>query len=152
MTIQQIMQKLTGMNLLTPGQTFSDISSISPSSIEESLEGTYGGLLEESMFQGISPFMTQRAYGKTYSPLMQSQSGTLIGDLSAQLGGQQGKQAAGGFAGSGQLGRFTQQAKDVYGKGMTDVVGQRTTGVQQGLQSIYDLITSWETAAQELGD
>jgi len=150
MTIQDIMAKLSGMGLAT--DTFSDISNISQDDIWAALSGTYGDMLQPSMFQQLSPFMAQRAYGKTYSPLMQSQGSTLLGDLSAQLGGQKGKQAAGGFAGSGQLGQFTKQAKDVYGRGMTDVLGQRAAGTQQGLQSIYDVIQSWETAAQELSN
>ena len=63
------------------------------------------------------------------------------------MGGKQGRQAFGGFAGSGQQGMFTQQAKDVYGKGMADVLGDVSQQRTQGMQSIQDIINQWRETA-----
>ena len=78
---------------------------------------------------------------------------SLLGGLQSAMGGQKGQQAYGGFAGSGQATQFGQQAKDVYGKGMSDVLAQ--TGQQQmkGLTGIQDVINQWkETAMRIRGD
>ena len=66
------------------------------------------------------------------------------------MGSKKSKLAAGGFAGSGQQQRYTQLAKDVYGKGMSDVLA--TTGQQRlsGLQNVQDIINQWRDTALEL--
>ncbi len=64
-----------------------------------------------------------------------------------QTQGQAGKQAFGGFDASGQQQQFAGEAKDVYGKGMTDIL--TATGQQraQSLKGIQDMINQWQSQA-----
>ena len=64
--------------------------------------------------------------------------------------GQRGMQAAGGFAGSGQQQQFASGIKDVYGKGMTDVLTQTGQQRAQSLSQIQDLINSWQSQALQI--
>ena len=133
-----------------PQTTYSGLTSVSPQEIASGLAGTYGidpSLLPSSLFTGVTPQLMQGTLGKTYSPLMQAKQQPLLQDLISNVGGQKGKQAFGGFAGSGQATDYLTQAKDVYGKGMTDVLTDVGTAVSSSEQNIIDLINSWKDTA-----
>ena len=130
---------------------YGDIANITPADIASNLQTYYGlesEMLPAHLFQGISQDILSQGLGKTYSPQIEAGGATLLSNLQQTLGGKQAIQAGGGFAGSGQQQRYLEGAKDVYGKGMTDVLAQ--TGQQRtaGLQSVQDVLNQWrETAA-----
>ena len=155
--LDDIMGQLTGMGFGTGGQlSYGDISTLTPGQIAGQLQSYYGlegQDLPAHMFQGISEDLLKQGLSSTYSPQIEAGGSSLLGKLQSAMGGQQGQKAYGGFAGSGQATQFGQQAKDVYGKGMSDVLAQ--TGQQQmkGLTGIQDVINQWkETAMRIRGD
>ena len=136
-----------------PGQSFGQISSYDPGTIASSLAGTYGidpSLLPEGLFTGITPGMMQQTYGKTYSPIIQAKQPSLIDSLSQSIGGQKGRQAHGGFGASGGWNKYQQGVKDVYGKGMTDIITGIGASRSQGFQNIFDLMSGWQQTAQNI--
>ncbi len=153
--LQDILGQLSGMGFGEDIQ-YSDISQLLPENISGTLRSFYGLEQEDlpaHMFQGISEDLLQQGLARTYSPQVQSRGASLSGDLASMLGGQKGQQAFGGFAGSGQAQKFGAQARDVYGKGMSEVLAQ--TGQQQmkGLTGIQDMINQWrDTAMRIKGD
>mgnify|MGYP003145676344 CR=1 FL=1 len=146
--LQDILQQLQGMGF--GEQSYMGIADIQPGQISQQLQG-YFGLQEEDipahMFQGISSDLLRSGLGSTYSPQIQAKGSSLLGGLQETMGGKQATAAAGGFAGSGQQQQFSQSAKDVYGKGMTDVLAQ--TGQQRlgGLQNVQNIINQWRDTA-----
>ena len=152
--LQDILGQLQGMGF--SDFSYGDISGFSPESIAEKLRAQYGlgsQSLPGNLFQGISSDLLQQGLAGTYSPQIEARGASLSGNLASTLGGQKGQQAFGGFAGSGQQQRFGQQARDVYGKGMSEVLAQ--TGQQQmkGLTGVQDMISKWqETAMKIKGD
>ena len=56
----------------------------------------------------------------------------------------------GGFAGSGQQQKYTAGARDVYGKGMSDVLAQTQQQQAEGLQSVQDVINQWRDTAASI--
>tara|TARA_Y100001963_G_C6600682_1_gene362356 strand:+ start:234 stop:707 length:474 start_codon:yes stop_codon:yes gene_type:complete len=153
--IDDIMEQLSGMGF-GEGIQYSDISQLSPEDISGTLRSFYGLEPEDvpaHMFQGISEDLLQQGLASTYSPQVQARGSSLAGQLASTIGGQKGQQAFGGFAGSGQAQKFGAQARDVYGKGMSEVLAQ--TGQQQmkGLTGIQDMINQWrDTAMRIKGD
>ena len=146
--LQDILSQLEGFGFW--GMDFLDIADLDPSGISQKLRtkfGLGGADLPSHLFQPISQDILASGLAKTYSPQVEAHGQSLLGDLQSTLGGEQGKKAMGGFAGSGQQRRFTTAAKDVYGKGMSDVLSQ--TGEQRirGLQSVQDIISSWRDTA-----
>ena len=150
--LQDILQQVQQMGVGSP-QSYMGIGGISPGDISTGLQGYFGLTGQDipaHMFQGISSDLLRSGIGSTYSPQIQAQGSSLLGNLQQTLGSQKGMQAAGGFAGSGQQQQFTQSAKDVYGKGMTDVLAQ--TGQQRlsGLQNVQDIINQWRETALKI--
>lgn len=149
--LQDILSQLTDMNILEQGQGWGDIADVSPASIAGALQNYYGITSENlppHLFQGISSDILQQGLQKTYSPQIEATGQTLLTNLQSTMGGQKGKQAIGGFAGSGQASRFQQGARDVYGKEMAGALSQVGQQRIQGLQSVQDIINQWrETAA-----
>ena len=146
--LEDILSQLQGMGLDVG--SYGGISGIDPNQISKALSQSYD--IEEkdlpsSMFQQIGSSTLAGGLAKTYTPMMQATGSDLTSKLTAQMGGKQGRQAFGGFAGSGQQGMFTQSAKDVYGKGMSDVLGQVSQQRTQGLSSIQDIINQWRETA-----
>ena len=105
-------------------------------------------MLTQQMFQGINPELIKSASMGAYSPLFQQKQSSLIPQLMAQLGGQQARKAYGGFAGSGGAQIQQQQAKDVYGQGMGNVLSQAMGAKTQSLGTIQDIINQWQQTAQ----
>ena len=135
------------------GGDYMGISGIDPSNISSTLQNYFGLGSQDMpahMFQGISSDILKSGLSSTYAPQVRAGGQSLLGNLQQTAGGQKGMQAAGGFAGSGQQQRFTQGAKDVYGKGMSDILAQ--TGQQQlgGLQNVQDIINQWRDTALQL--
>ena len=149
--LQDILSQLTDMNILEQGQGWGDIADVSPASIAGALQNYYGITSENlppHLFQGISSDILQQGLQKKYSPQIEATGQTLLTNLQSTMGGQKGKQAIGGFAGSGQASRFQQGARDVYGKEMAGALSQVGQQRIQGLQSVQDIINQWrETAA-----
>ena len=150
--MDDILTQLEDMGI-NVGGGFSGIPSIDPTQVSGALGSQYGldpSQLPSSLFQRISPDLVKGTSASTYTPQIESTGSTLLSNMELLLGGTQGRQAAGGFAGSGQQSEFVQGAKDVYGKGMTDVLTQ--TGQQRGqsLQAIQDLVNQWQSQALQV--
>ena len=150
MSYQDIVNQLQGLGIAGEGTAFSSIGGITPQQIVQGLSSTYNVAgLEEGMFPGLSQQLIKGTKASTYSPFVQSQSQNLLSDLSMSLGGQKAKQAAGGFAGGSGMQSYMRGAKDVYGKGMSDVlsnVGQQRSSAFGELQN---MINQYKKTAQE---
>ena len=150
MNFQQILEQLQGMGITGQYTGWGDLSDISSEQIASGVGQTYDVEgLEGSMFPGLTNQLLQATKGSTYSPFIQAQSGSLLSDLSTQMGGQKATQAAGGFAGSGGQKSYMQGAKDVYGKGMADVVSQTGQQRSQAFGELQNMINQWKKTAQE---
>ena len=146
MSIQQLLEQLQGMGVGGFGATSGQIGgALSQQYFQEGLES---GPLTEEMFQTINPELVRSASMGAYSPLFQQKQSSMIPQLMAQLGGQEARKAHGGFAGSGGAQMQQSQAKDVYGKGMQDVLGQAMGAKTQSLGTIQDIINQWQETAQ----
>ena len=150
--MQEIIDLLNSMGLGEQGWSgnWQDIPNISGGQIGEALGQSYGfgDEYNEGLFQGITRQQLQGLLPGTYSPFMTAAQQPLISGLISETGGKKAKAAAGGFAGSGQWDRFEGQAKDVYGKGMSDTLSGISQQRGQQQASIMDLINQWrETAA-----
>ena len=146
--LQDILSQLEGFGF--GGMDFLDIADLDASGISHKLRtkfGLGGEDLPSHLFQPISQDILASGLAKTYSPQVEAHGQSLLGDLQSTLSGEKCKKAIGGFAGSGQQKRFSTAARDVYGKGMSDVLSQ--TGEQRirGLQSVQDIISSWRDTA-----
>ena len=106
--------------------------------------------LPSGMFQSITPEMLRGASYQTYTPQIQAKGQSMLPDLYKNLGGQAATKAAGGFAGSGGFRKQQAGVKDVYGKGMTDVLTQVRGQQSQGIGNISDLIAQWHQMAQSI--
>ena len=147
--LQDIMSQLQDMGMNV--DNWSDIANIGPSSIASSLQDYYG-IEEENLpphlFQGISSDILRQGVGKTYSPQIEAGGKSLLSGLQQSMGGQSAKQAMGGFAGSSQGMQFQQGARDVYGKGASDILAKAGTQRMEGMQNVQDIINQWrETVA-----
>ena len=133
------------------GTSYGGLSSLSPESIASGLASIYDidkSLLPSNLFQGIAPGMMQGSYGKTYSPLIQAKQAPLLQGLTSGIEGLKGRQALGGFAGSGQARDYQAGVKDVYGKGMPNILSDVSSSIGGSEQNIIDLINSWKQTAQ----
>ena len=155
--IDNIMEELTGMGFGTSGSfSYGDIASLTQPQIAGQLQSYYGLESQDlpgNIFSPITEDLLKQGLSSTYSPIIESAGTTLASQLADTLGGEQGRKAHGDFAHSGGAEKYTQQAHDVYGKGMSDVLVQ--TGQQQmkGLTGIRDMINQWkETALKIRGD
>ena len=151
MNFQQILEQLQGMGIAGQHTGWGDLSGITGEQIAGGIGATYGGgdALEGSMFPGLTNQLLQATKGSTYSPFIQAQSGSLLSDLSTGLGGQKAAQAAGVFAGSGGAQTYMQGARDVYGKGMADVVSQTGQQRSQAFGELQNMINQWKKTGQE---
>ena len=133
------------------GLGYGDIAGISPEEIAGKVRSKYGiedeTMLPSHLFQGISSDILSQGLGKTYTPQIESTGANLLSQLQTTMGGQKARQAGGGFAGSSQQKQFMQGAKDVYGKGMTDVLSQVGQQKTAGLQGVQDIINQWRDTA-----
>ena len=155
MSIQQLLAQLASMG--GPGSAFEGLtaggmSSLTSEQIQEAIGSMYptnvANLLQPQMFQTISPNLVKSASIGAYSPLFQQKQGSLQGQLMQSLGGQQMRKAYGGFAGSGGSQYAEGIAKDVYGKGMQDVLTQSLASRTQSLSTLQDIINQWQQTAQ----
>ena len=144
MTIQQLLAQLAGMGLGEQG------FGATGQNIATQLGGHYNipDSLNQQMFQTINPELVKSASMGAYSPLFQQKQSSLIPQLMSALGGQQAKKAYGGFAGAGRAQMQQQQAKDIYGQGMGDVLTQAMGAKPQSLQTIQDIINQWRATAE----
>ena len=147
--IDDIMAQLQGMGMDIQGG-FGGIGQLGGGDISQALQSQYGltaSQLPSSMFQPISSELIKGGLGSTYSPQVEATGQSLLSKMLAAGGGQKGIQAAGGFAGSGQQQQYTGEIKDVYGKGMTDVLSQTGQQRAQSLKSVQDMINQWQQQA-----
>ena len=150
--IDDIMQQLQGMGINISGG-FGGLSGIDPSQISQALQGQYGlaaGQLPSSMFQPLSSDLVKGSLAATYTPEIEATGSTLLSQMLTAGGGQKGFQAAGGFAGSGQQQQYAGGIKDVYGKGMTDVLTKTGQQRAQSLKGIQDMISQWQSQASKI--
>jgi len=149
--IDDIVGQLSQLGIDTQG--FSGLSQLGPQQIATALQGQFGlsgSQLPSSLFQPISADLLRGGMASTYSPQIEATGGSLLQKMLKLGTGQQGMQAAGGFAGSGQQQQFASGIKDVYGKGMTDVLTQTGQQRAKSLSSIQDLINSWQSQALQI--
>jgi len=147
--IDDIMQQLQSMGLDVSGG-FSGLGQLGAGDISQALQSQYGlssYQLPSSMFQPLSSDLLKGGLAGTYSPQVEATGQTLLSKMLAAGGGEKGIQAAGGFAGSGQQQQYTGEIKDVYGKGMTDVLSQTGQQRAQSLKSVQDMINQWQQQA-----
>jgi len=154
MSIQQLMAQLQGMG-------FGNLSSQQMGGLSQSTimqeAGQQAGLtpsqisdmLTPQMFQTLNPKLLESASMGAYSPLFQQKQGSMTGGLMQQLQGKPMRQAHGGFAGSGGAKYAQQQARDVYGQGMQDVLTQAMGAKTQSLGTLQDIINQWQDTAQQ---
>jgi hypothetical protein len=150
--IENIMQQLQGLGLNTGG-SFMDISQLGAGDISTALQGKYGltaGQLPPSLFQPIAQGLLESTLTSSYAPQVEATGGNLISKMITNVQGQPGTQAYGGFAGSGQQKRFLDESKDVYGKGMVDVLTQTGQQRTQALQQVQDAINQWQKQATDI--
>jgi hypothetical protein len=140
MSIQQLLAQLSGMGIGGFGATGGNIAG--------ALGEQYGQQFNPQMFQTINPELIKSASLGAYSPLFQQKQSSLIPQLMSQLGGREARMAYGNFAGSGGAQMQQQQARDVYGKGMQDVLTQSMGAKTQSLGTIQDIINQWQATAQ----
>ena len=157
MTIEDLVSQIEGYNIpgFSPGSFgLSDITGIGSQNILEAMTEMFGieqeGALTPGMFQEISPLALSQTYGKTYSPLVEQSGQKYLQDLFSQQGGQKAKTAGGGFAGSGQQERYEQAARDVYGKGMGNVLASTGKARTAGIQNVGDIVSSWRDVASQI--
>ena len=113
----------------------SDIANLSSTDIMNQIRQTYsipggdgsGVDLDPGMFSSFDMNQLLGGMQKTYSPQLESAGGSLSDSLAMAIGGKEGKQAYGGFAGSGAGQSFTQGARDVYGRKM----GEELSNIEQ---------------------
>ena len=120
------------------------------SSIAAALSSQTGQTITPSMVASLTPQMMEASQAQTYQPYIQQGTQNLLTDLIGGIGGKQGIQAAGGFAGTAGYGQQVAQARDVYGKGAIDVLGNVSHMRAQGAQSVQDIISSWREMMQQV--
>ena len=150
MSIQQLLAQLQNLGL--GGGTTQGAGGLSGSDIQQAMGGQYpaiADMLQSNMFQTISPELWKGASISQYSPLFQQKQSSLLGNLFKAGQGKEAKQQYGGFAGAGAQTFAQSQAKDVYGKGMQDVLTQAVGGMSQSQQTIQDIISQWQQTAQQ---
>tara|TARA_R110000824_G_scaffold73856_3_gene187960 strand:- start:7878 stop:8348 length:471 start_codon:yes stop_codon:yes gene_type:complete len=150
--IDDIMAQLQSMGINVSGG-FTGLPDISGFNISQALQGQYGlteQQLPPSMFQGISSDLIKGGLAGTYSPQVQATGQTLMDKMLTQAQGKVGKQAFGGFAGSGQQQQYAGGIKDVYGKGMTDILAKTGQQRAQSIKSVQDMINQWQSQASKI--
>lgn len=150
MNYQDIVNQLQGLGIAGEGTAFSSLGNITPEQIVQGLASTYNVAgLEAGMFPTMSPQLLRGTKASTYSPFIQSQSQDLLSNLALSLGGQKAKQAAGGFAGSGGAQSYAAGVKDVYGKGMSDVLSNIGQQRSTAFGELQNMINQYKKTAQE---
>jgi hypothetical protein len=147
-SILESLQNLFGFE----GSQWGDLSRLTGGDIADKIANMYG--IEEdlpaTMFQSLTPGMLASASYKTYAPQIQAKGQSLLTGLRSGLGGQKARTAAGGFAGSGGFGRYSQGIKDVYGKEMTGAITETSQQRMQGLGNVSDIMNQWQQAGQRI--
>ena len=149
--IDDITQQLTDMGF-NMGGGFGAIGGFGAPDISQILGQQYGltqDQLPSSMFQPISESLLKGVMPGTYSPQIKVASQPLIDEMLSKYN-IEGKKAFGGFAGSGQQTEFAGGVKDVYGKGMTDVLTNTSQQRAQSLKAIQDMINQWHSQASQI--
>ena len=148
--MEELMKLLQTMGFSGNVQGLADTSTGTIDSKLSQYYGVPGKHLPAHMFSPISKSDLSATQAQSYAPQIQAGSESLLSSLSQTIGGKKGTKAFGGFAGSGQQQKFMGQAKDVYGKGMSDVLtevgGQRSSAVQ----SLRDMIDEWRRTATSI--
>ena len=114
------------------------------SSIAAALSASTGQEITASMVASLPPQILESSMAKTYTPVVEQRTQNLLSDLVSNLGGKEATQAAGGFAGSGALKGQQTAARDVYGAGAVDVLGEVTRMKSAGATNVRNIISSWQ--------
>ena len=150
--IDTIMEQLQNLGIDTQGG-YAGISNISPEQMASAFQSKYGlsaSQLPSSLFQRISPDILKAGLTSTYSPMIETTGQNLLGSMLDSMAGKEGRQAAGGFAGSGQQQQFVSGIRDVYGKGMTDILAQTGQQRTKALSTVKDLIDRMQSQALQI--
>ena len=113
------------------------------SSIAAALSSQTGQTITPSMVASLTPQMMEASQAQTYQPYIQQGTQNLLTDLIGGIGGKQGIQAAGGFAGTAGYGQQVAQARDVYGQGASQLLGEVGKMKSSATASVQDIIGSW---------
>ena len=150
--IDTIMEQLQNLGIDTQGG-YAGISNISPEQMASAFQSKYGlsaSQLPSSLFQRISPDILKAGLTSTYSPMIETTGQNLLGSMLDSMAGKEGRQAAGGFAGSGQQQQFVSGIRDVYGKGMTVILAQTVQQRTKALSTVKDLIDRMQSQALQI--
>ena len=150
--VNDIMAQLQQMGI-DVSSGFGALATLGGGDISRALQGQYGlteSQLPSAMFQPLSKELIKGGLSSTYSPQIEATGTTLMDKMLLKTQGQAGTKAFGGFDASGGFNKFMSQAKDVYGKGMTDVL--TSTGQQRAssLKSVQDMINQWQSQASSI--
>jgi hypothetical protein len=149
--LEDILGQVEGMGF--GAQDYMGLANLTPETISSKLQqyfGLTGQDIPAHMFQGISADVLRSGLGKTYSPQLAATGDSMLSQLRDTMMGQKTRQAYGGFAGSSAGREAFSSAKDVYGKGMTDVLGQTSQQRLQGLQNVQNQINQWRDTALKI--
>tara|TARA_R100000458_G_C8190111_1_gene184097 strand:+ start:359 stop:835 length:477 start_codon:yes stop_codon:yes gene_type:complete len=118
--------------------------------VQSALSQMFGKQIPTGMVTGLDQSMLKGTQFGTYRPMLESKRDTLLSELTRTLGGKQTGQMYGGFSGSSASGIAEQRAKDVYGKGAVDVLGEISTAQTAQRRNIQDILQTWRTTAQTI--
>ncbi len=153
MTLEQLQDFLVNKGLFSQGSapTISEMGSLSGGDIMAQYLENYNlqGLqdtIDPSIFQSIPLDMLLQQQTQFYSPKKIGLEQSAVSDL-RQKASTGGKKAYGGFAGSGQAGRFESGVKDEYGKSMAGILDEIVYKPRaSGSQALSDWTSAWDEA------
>jgi len=104
-------------------------------------------LLRPEMFPTLTSAQQLATQSSTYNPMIEFQSQPLLQQL---LSGMNRPGMSGGFAGSGALQTGITNLKDVYGRGVTDVLQGALQQKNQAVSNALSTFAGWGQTAQGL--
>ena len=114
-----------------------------PSGVAAGLSAITGQELMPSMVASLTPGMMKGTQASTYQPFVEAGTQTLTQDLVESITGKTGIQKAGGFAGTSTYTGGVSQARDVYGQGASQLLGEVGKMKSSAMASVQDIIGSW---------
>ncbi len=115
--------------------------------IQSALTQAAGREVPKNMIASLTQNQIAASQFSNYRPYVESQVGTILGQLRENLSNKEAKQAIGNFAGSAASNQKMREARDIFGqkatKVLTDVGQWQTTG----RRNIMETVQSWRDAA-----
>ena len=137
----QFTQQFQQMGISDPTNTFN---------VQAGLSQMFGKQIPQGMVTGLDKSMLKATEFGTYRPMLENKRDTLLSELTRTLGGKKVGNIYGGFSGSSAAGVAEERAKDVYGKGAVDVLGEISGSQTSARRNIQDILQTWRTTAQTI--